>query len=84
MPKSEKFPWLKEYPSHIKWNDHLNCEPSLCEMFDKVTQEFADKPFLDFFGKIYTYQDFREYVLAAAHGLEKMGIKKSSIYIFMF
>ena len=69
------YPWLKNYAEGVDWNCKLP-QRSLTEMFDEYVARYADKPFLDFMNKKYSYYDIRRRVNHFAEGLQSIGIKK--------
>ena len=71
------YPWLKSYPSNIKW-DHVFEPKPLYHNIDQAVQRFPDRPALDFLDKKYTYGELGRLVARAAKGLQQIGVKKGT------
>ncbi|MBM3555633.1 MAG: long-chain fatty acid--CoA ligase [Alphaproteobacteria bacterium] len=69
------YPWLKSYPSGLNWNAPITKRP-VPQILDDAVKQFADRPFLDFLGKKYTYREVAALVDKAAAGFQKMGVGK--------
>jgi long-chain acyl-CoA synthetase len=69
------YPWAKKYPAAIDWQADLPQRP-LFDIFDDAVRDYADRDFLDFLGRGYTYRDMDAMISRAAKGLQDMGVNK--------
>lgn len=70
-------PWLAHYPKNISWDTPLESKP-VPRILDDTATQFPDRPAIDFFGKITTYNTLSEQVNRAAEGFRKLGVRKST------
>lgn len=80
---SETHPWLKNYPSNIKW-DVLIEEKPLYTLLQETVKKIPHRPCVDFLGKKFTYGKIGDLVNRAAKGLQNLGVKKGTkVGLFM-
>ncbi|WP_083901619.1 long-chain fatty acid--CoA ligase [Azospirillum sp. B4] len=65
--------WEHSYPSGVDWNAPIPVKP-LTDLFDSSATRFADRPFIDFLGKRYTYRQGADMVDRVAKGLQALGV----------
>ena len=58
------YPWLKSYPSNVKWDQTFEPKP-LYHNIDQAVQRFPDRPALDFLDKKYNYAELGRLVARA-------------------
>lgn len=68
-------PWLKNYPPGLEWDVRIPAAPAY-KLLDDAVRDFADRPFIDFYGKKLTYREGAAQVDRLAAGLQKLGINK--------
>jgi long-chain acyl-CoA synthetase len=68
-------PWLKFYPEGVLSEVEIT-EKSIPEIFDEVTEKYADKIALIFYGKKISYRLLRELVDRFATALADLGVTK--------
>jgi long-chain acyl-CoA synthetase len=66
-------PWLRSYPSGVDWSADFPAMP-LWDLFDQAVQRYADRPCLDFLGRVWSYQQIGRLVDRAAAGLQALGV----------
>jgi long-chain acyl-CoA synthetase len=66
-------PWLRAYPGGTAW-DTLAQPGTLTALFDGTAASHADRPFLDFLGRRWTYRQGADAVARAAGGLRALGV----------
>jgi long-chain acyl-CoA synthetase len=69
----QNYPWLSHYPKGIDWHAELPPEP-LFKILDQAVTHYGDRPFLDFMGMRYSYQQAGDIVERLAAALQEMGI----------
>ncbi len=67
-------PWIKSYPSGVRWNIDIVPEP-VQKILEDTVAKFHDRPAIDFMGKRLTYRELEDQVNRAARGLQKLGVK---------
>jgi long-chain acyl-CoA synthetase len=65
--------WEKSYPPGVRWRFAPQPQ-SLVDVFDAGVKTYADKPFLDFLGKRYTFRGIEGLVNRAAKGFQQIGV----------
>jgi long-chain acyl-CoA synthetase len=68
-------PWLKTYPADIDWHAPLRPRP-LIEFLDAALESHAERPMVDFLGRISTYAEIGREVDKMARGLGVLGVGK--------
>ena len=68
-------PWQAHYAHPTPW-DTVFAPLSVPQMFADSTARFADRPLVDFLGRLFTYRDLHSEALAFAAGLQQRGIGK--------
>lgn len=68
-------PWLKSYPSHVRWQKQYPAE-SLHDMLDATVRRYGDKNAIDFLDKHTTYNELGDLTDRFAKGLQSLGIKR--------
>ncbi|HEX5080235.1 MAG TPA: long-chain fatty acid--CoA ligase, partial [Geminicoccaceae bacterium] len=66
-------PWLASYPSGIDWSADFPAMP-LWDLFDQAVERYADRPCLDFLGRVWSYRQIGRLVDRAAVGLQALGV----------
>lgn len=70
----DDLPWAKSYPQGLDW--HQEIEPkALYALLDDAAQRAPDAPFIDFFGRSWTYGEAVELANKAAAGFQALGVK---------
>lgn len=72
-----ELPWLKSYPTNIKWDAKIEAKP-LYSLLDEVVHNFPDNPAIDFMGRKFTYSELGKLVNKAAEGFKRLGVKKGT------
>ena len=68
-------PWQAHYAHPTPW-DTVFAPLSVPQMFADSAARFADRPLVDFLGRLFTYRDLHDEALAFAAGLQQRGIGK--------
>ncbi|MEY4055647.1 MAG: hypothetical protein RL519_982 [Pseudomonadota bacterium] len=68
-------PWQAHYAHPTPW-DTVFAPLSVPQMFANSAARFADRPLVDFLGRLFTYRDLQLEALAFAAGLQRLGIGK--------
>ena len=68
-------PWQAHYAHPTPW-DTVFAPLSVPQMFADSAARFADRPLVDFLGRLFTYRDLQGEALAFAAGLQQRGIGK--------
>lgn len=68
-------PWQAHYAHPTPW-DTVFAPLSVPQMFADSAARFADRPLVDFLGRLFTYRDLHGEALAFAAGLQQRGIGK--------
>lgn len=68
-------PWLKAYPPGVDWHAPIPARP-MSDLLDDAVRGYADRPFLDFLGRRYTYRAIGALVDRFAKGLQDLGVRK--------
>ncbi|MEM8798439.1 MAG: long-chain fatty acid--CoA ligase [Pseudomonadota bacterium] len=66
-------PWLDHYPDGIDWHQPLSPQP-LFKFLEDTAAEFPNAPYLNFYGKRWTYADIQSRVDRAARKFQDMGV----------
>ncbi|AFK57396.1 long-chain-fatty-acid--CoA ligase [Tistrella mobilis] len=66
--------WLRKYPADVNWRKTISPAP-LTSLMDHAVKTFADRPAVDFLGKILTFGEIGRMVGQAAKGLQQIGVK---------
>jgi long-chain acyl-CoA synthetase len=77
MNNTEKHIWEEHYPEGATWDTEIK-ETSLPDFFDFQANKFADRPFLNFFGKEWDYKTSLEMTNKIAKGLQSLGVTKDT------
>lgn len=70
-------PWLSHYPRKVDWLLDIPVRP-VYALIDDAVKDFPKNPFLDFFGRQYTYAQAARFIARAAAGLQKLGVGKGT------
>jgi long-chain acyl-CoA synthetase len=70
---SPKRPWLTHYPRNVNWLLDIPVRP-LYALIDDTLESFSESPFLDFFGRRYTYAQASRAIAKTAAGLQTLGV----------
>lgn len=70
-------PWLSHYPRTVDWLLDIPVRP-LHALIDDAVEAFFENPFLDFFGRQYTYAQAARLIARTAAGLQKLGVGKGT------
>ena len=73
--KTKKYPWEKNYPENIKWDNPIEQKP-LYSILDESAKDFSDNVLLDYYGKKYEYSEVRDLSDKFAKGLQENGVEK--------
>src|ERR1043166_7005492 len=65
-------PWLRSYPPGIEWDARFPAHP-VTRFLDDAVERFAERPCLDFLGKVSTYHETGDLVRRAAKGMAALG-----------
>ncbi len=68
-------PWLASYGHDVDWNTQFDPCP-MHELFETAAVKFAERPYLDFLGHVYTYAEIADQVNRAAKGFQTLGVRK--------
>jgi long-chain acyl-CoA synthetase len=68
-------PWTEHYAHSAAWTTVFEPQP-LHEVFEKSAAVYADRPYLDFLGHVYSYAEIADRVDKAARGFQILGVKK--------
>ncbi len=71
----ERKPWLKFFPEGVPETIPVP-ERSLPDLFDEVTEKYANKAALIFYGRKISFKELKDQVNRFACGLSDMGVKK--------
>src|SRR5271170_751387 len=66
-------PWVKSYPSHVRWNAPLELS-SVQSVLENAAKRFGPQPALDFMNKRITYAELDALANRAAAGFQKLGV----------
>lgn len=66
---------LQQLAPGVEWDAPIPQEP-LTHILDRAVERFADRPYLHFLGRVWTYGEISDLVTRAARGFQKMGVKK--------
>src|SRR5271170_7617090 len=66
-------PWVKSYPSHVRWNAPLELS-SVQSVLEQASKRFSPQPALDFMNKRLTYAELDALANRAAAGFQKLGV----------
>jgi long-chain acyl-CoA synthetase len=72
-----KAPWLNQYPRNVDWLLDIQVRP-VYALIDDAVGAFPENPFLDFFGRQYTYAQAARLIAKTAAGLQKLGVGKGT------
>lgn len=68
-------PWIKSYPSFLKWDMPIRPEPAFAA-FERAVAAYPDRMCIEFLGRSWSYRETGEIVRAAAKGLQDLGVAK--------
>jgi long-chain acyl-CoA synthetase len=74
---SPRPPWLSQYPRNVDWLLDIPVRP-VYALIDGAVESFPENPFLDFFGRQYTYAQAARLIARAAAGFQKLGVGKGT------
>ncbi|MEO0411637.1 MAG: long-chain fatty acid--CoA ligase [Pseudomonadota bacterium] len=74
---TQEFPWLASYPTGVDWGQDIPPKP-LFHLLDDSARRQPDAPFVNFFGRSWTYQEAADLVNRAANGFQALGVKRGS------
>ncbi|MEM9879873.1 MAG: long-chain fatty acid--CoA ligase [Pseudomonadota bacterium] len=66
--------WLEQYPSGVDWHRSFEEKPAYALLEDSA-QRAPDAPYLDFFGRAWSYGEASDLVNKAAAGFQALGVK---------
>jgi long-chain acyl-CoA synthetase len=72
-----KAPWLNQYPRNVDWLLDIQVRP-VYALIDDAVGAFPENPFLDFFGRQYTYAQAARLIAKTAAGLQQLGVGKGT------
>jgi len=67
-------PWVAHYPAGMRWDADLALQP-VTQILDRSVQRWADRPALEFMGRVISYREFGQLVDRAAAGFRRLGVK---------
>lgn len=70
-------PWLDHYPSDIQWDAEISAKP-LYTLLEDAASRYQHAPAIDFFGKIYSYDEVARAARRMTTGLKKLGVRKGT------
>ncbi|NIA71461.1 long-chain fatty acid--CoA ligase [Pelagibius litoralis] len=70
-------PWELTYPKGLDWRSQIQSRP-LFALLDDAAKKYGPRPFLDFLGKKYCYQESAETVDRLARGFQNLGVEKGT------
>lgn len=73
--RPDSHPWLKSYPTFVKWDMPIRPEPAFAA-FERSVAAYPNRMCIEFLGQTWTYRETGELVRAAAKGLQNLGIEK--------
>lgn len=80
LPKYIKNRYWKDYlPEGVTLELEIPESTSLCDLFEKYTEEYKNKTFIVYDNKEYTYKHIQELVLRFSNALLKLGVKKGDV-----
>ena len=68
-------PWLKAYPDGVDWHQSFEEKP-LFKLLEDSAAKQPDAPYLNFFGRSWTYGEAWALAEKAAAGFQALGVKK--------
>ena len=71
------YPWLRKYPSFVKWDMQIPAVPTYQLLYDAVAR-FPNNPCMEFLGKKWTYAETGALAAKAAEGFQKLGVVKGT------
>lgn len=77
MAETQKYSWEDFYPEGLSWKTDIAVK-TLPEFFDEQTDRYADRPFVNFLGKEWSYGESRKITDQIAMGLQKLGVEKGT------
>jgi hypothetical protein len=69
---ADAFPWEAHYPARMDWRATVP-QRSLFAILDEAAERFAERPFLDFIGRRYSYAEGQRAVLRLTGALQSLG-----------
>jgi len=72
--KDADYPWLSHYPAGVDWAQKFEAKPVYALLEDSAQRD-PNAPYLDFFGRSWTYGEAVELVNKAAAGFQALGVK---------
>jgi long-chain acyl-CoA synthetase len=66
-------PWIKSYPDGMRWDAELPTMP-VQQLLDDAVARWADRPALEFMGRVLSYREFGALADRAAKGLQQLGV----------
>jgi long-chain acyl-CoA synthetase len=66
-------PWIKSYPDGVRWDAELPLKP-VQQLLDDAVRRWADRPAIEFMGRVIGYAEFGDLVNRAAKGLQSLGV----------
>ncbi len=80
---NQAYPWLKNYPSEVKWDEKIGAKPVFA-MLQETAEQFPNNPAFDFLGKKYNWQEIHDAACKLAKGLQDKGVgKETKVGIFL-
>lgn len=74
IAQRDALPWAKSYPQGLDWSQKI--EPkALYALLDDAAERAPDAPFIDFFGRSWTYAEAVSLANKAATGFQALGVK---------
>jgi long-chain acyl-CoA synthetase len=67
-------PWTGSYPDGVRWDTPLAAS-HISQLFDRAAVRWADKPALEFMGRVFHYRELHALVERCAVGLRARGVK---------
>lgn len=77
MPQDVPYPWERSYPPGVDWRIDIRDQP-LWMILEEAQQDHADRPALDFLGRVLTYRQVASLVERAAEGFRALGVGKGT------
>jgi long-chain acyl-CoA synthetase len=77
QPARSRPPWASQYPTTVDWLLDIPVRP-VHTLLDEAVAAFAERPFLDFFGRRQTYAQAARLIAKAALGFQRLGVRKGT------
>lgn len=74
---NKEFPWIENYPEHVKWNTNITPKP-IYALLDETAEKYPQSPGFNFLGARMQWYDISLKSKQLAKGFQELGVTKGT------